>query len=249
MNSAEKQSAASKGRGLQASGITVRFGGLAALVDVSLEIRKRETLGLIGPNGAGKTTLLNAITGFQALESGRVMLDGVNGTSWSPAKWSRRGVVRTFQGARCFDRLTVRENVEVGAVATGQTRSRARSLARELLEQNGLGAYAGVVAGALPAGLRRRLGVARALACNPAFLLMDEPAAGLNEGERTELVEIIRQISSSSDCGILIVEHSMPVIMSVCSRLHVLDGGKTLMEGTPAEARQDPRVREAYLGD
>lgn len=233
---------------LRADGVSVQFGGLRALNDVTVRLVTGDLLGLIGPNGAGKTTLLNVLTGFQRPTSGQVTLDGESGSRWAPQRWVRQGVARTFQGARLFGRLTVRENVEVGAVAIGTSRSEAGERADELVATYGLREYAERPADTLPAGLRRRLGIARALASNPRFLLLDEPAAGLNQEEQTELVDLVRAISEKRSCGVMIIEHSMPVIMNLCRRLHVLDGGKTLMEGAPDEVRNDPDVRAAYLG-
>jgi len=233
---------------LRAESVSVDFGGLRALNDVTLALSTGDLLGLIGPNGAGKTTLLNVLTGFQRPTAGQVHLDGETGSRWTPQQWVRKGVARTFQGARVFGRLTVRENVEVGAVAVGASRVEAGEQADALVSHYGLGEYAQRRAETLPAGLRRRLGIARALASQPRFLLLDEPAAGLNDSERAELVGLVQEISDEGRCGVVIVEHSMPVIMRLCRRIHVLDGGQTLMEGTPEEVRNDPDVRAAYLG-
>lgn len=233
---------------LVAEGVTVRFGGLTALADVDFAVREGEIVGLIGPNGAGKTTMLNVLTGFVRATEGVVRLDGADVSSWSVEKLVRHRVARTFQGARVFGHLTVRENVEVGAVGQGVAMKVARRRAEELIETYHLGAYAESEASTLPAGVRRRLGIARALASAPRVILMDEPAAGLNEEERKELVRLVSQVRDSAGCGIGIVEHSMPVIMELCDRIQVLDGGRTIAMGTPAEVRRDPQVRAAYLG-
>ena len=233
---------------LSAEEVTVRFGGLTALDKVSFSVKEGEIVGLIGPNGAGKTTMLNVLTGFIRATEGRVGLDGQDVSGWSVEKLVRHRVARTFQGARVFGRLTVRENIEVGAVGQGTARKVARKRSEDLIETYDLGEYAGRLAATLPAGVRRRLGIARALASDPRLILMDEPAAGLNEAERTELVRLVSEIRATSGCGIGIVEHSMPVIMELCDHIHVLDGGRTLATGTPAEVRQDPQVRAAYLG-
>ncbi len=233
---------------LGAETVTVRFGGLDALQAVDFSVREGEIVGLIGPNGAGKTTMLNVLTGFIRPTEGRVTLNGQDVSSWSIEKLVRHGVARTFQGARLFGRLTVRENVVVGAVGQGVAMKAARRRADELIETYHLGDYAGRLAATLPAGVQRRLGIARALASDPRIVLMDEPAAGLNEAERPELVRLVREVRDSSGCGIAIVEHSMPVIMELCDRIQVLDGGRTLAMASPEEVREDPQVRAAYLG-
>jgi len=233
---------------LAAESVTVRFGGLTALASVDFAVREGEIVGLIGPNGAGKTTMLNVLTGFVRPTEGVVRLNGTDVSSWSIEKRVRHRVARTFQGARVFGRLTVRENIEVGAVGQGVAMKVARSRAAELIETYHLGDYAERLASTLPAGVRRRLGIARALASEPRVILMDEPAAGLNEAERKDLVRLVSQVRESSGCGIGIVEHSMPVIMELCDRIQVLDGGRTLAMGAPADVRRDPGVRAAYLG-
>ncbi|MEZ5076949.1 MAG: ABC transporter ATP-binding protein [Solirubrobacterales bacterium] len=233
---------------LIAESVTVRFGGLVALEDVTFSVREGEIVGLIGPNGAGKTTLLNVLTGFIPTSGGAVKLSGVDVSSWSPERLVRHHVARTFQGARLFGRLTVRENIEVGAVGQGTSMRVARERSAELIGTYRLGDYAERLASELPAGVRRRLGIARALASEPKLILMDEPAAGLNEAERSELVHLVSQVRESSGSGIGIVEHSMPVIMELCDRIQVLDEGRTIAKGTPTEVRQDAQVRAAYLG-
>jgi branched-chain amino acid transport system ATP-binding protein len=232
-----------------AVGVTVDFSGLTALDDVTFSVSAGEIVGLIGPNGAGKTTLLNVLTGFQEPTRGRVLLDEENDiTKWSAHRVARSGVARTFQGVRPFGALTVRENVEVGALGAGARRREARGRAEELLGEYGLGDLADLPASALPAGLQRRLGIARALASRPRVLLLDEPAAGLNEVEGDELVGLVSDVRARVGCAIVVVEHAMRVIMQLCERLHVLDGGSTLATGTPAEIRANQAVREAYLG-
>jgi branched-chain amino acid transport system ATP-binding protein len=233
---------------LIAESVTVRFGGLIALEDVNFSVKEGEIVGLIGPNGAGKTTLLNVLTGFIPASEGTVKLNGADVSSWPPERLVRHHIARTFQGARVFGRLTVRENIEVGAVGQGVSMKVARERSAELIETYRLGDYAERLASELPAGVRRRLGIARALASKPKLILMDEPAAGLNEAERSELVHLVSQVRVTSGSGIGIVEHSMPVIMGLCDRIQVLDEGRTLATGTPAEVRQDPQVRAAYLG-
>lgn len=233
---------------LRADRISVSFSGFAALSDVSFSAAEGEILGLIGPNGAGKTTLLNTLTGFQRPTSGRALLNGTDVSRWGPPRLARAGLSRTFQGVRPFGRLSVRTNIEIGALGVGTPRREARRRADELLREYRLEDFSAMPAIALPAGLQRRLGIARALASNPKVLLLDEPAAGLNEGEGDELVRLINSVREQRHCAIVVVEHSMRVIMSLCDRLHVLDGGETLATGTPAEIRANSKVREAYLG-
>lgn len=236
------------GAELRAESVTVSFSGLVALSDVTFGVSQGEIVGLIGPNGAGKTTLLNVLTGFQPPTGGRVLLNGRDVSGWSPQGLARAGLARTFQGVRPFGRLTVSDNVALGALGVGASRREARSRSERLLRQYGLEGYAGMTASALPAGLQRRLGIARALASQPRILLLDEPAAGLNEIEGDELVGLISRLRVDLDCAVVVVEHSMRVIMTLCDRLHVLDGGQTLAGGSPGEIRADPDVRRAYLG-
>jgi len=236
------------GRELRAESVTVSFSGLVALSDVTFGADQGEIVGLIGPNGAGKTTLLNVLTGFQPPTSGRVVLDDREVSGWSPQRLVRAGVARTFQGVRPFGRLSVRDNVALGALGVGESRRTAFRRSDELLQQYGLGRYSAMQAAALPAGLQRRLGIARALASAPRILLLDEPAAGLNEVEGDELVGLISQLRAEVGCAVIVVEHAMRVIMNLCDRLHVLDGGRTLAAGSPVEVRANSDVRRAYLG-
>jgi branched-chain amino acid transport system ATP-binding protein len=233
---------------LRTVGVTVEFEGLRALDAVDLELAHGGILGLIGPNGAGKTTLVNVMTGFQTPTRGDVRLGPVDLTRLAPHRLVREGVARSFQGGRPFSGLTVLESVEVAAVGSGKSRAEARELARSLLNRVGLVAKAGARASTLPYGDQRRIGVVRALATGPAFLLLDEPAAGLNEAEADELVAAIRRIRDDFGCGVLLIEHDMRVVMGLCERIHVLDYGRTISVGTPAEVRRDERVIEAYLG-
>jgi len=238
-----------KGTGvLEARGLKVHFGGVRAVDGVDLSLRKGEILGLIGPNGAGKTTLVNALSGFQRPTAGAVVLDGNDVTGWSPHRLARRGLTRTFQSVRLFPDLTVLENVELGAVAVGMWRPAARRWARDLLERLRLDDKAHLYGKGLPHGLERRLGIVRALAAKPSFLLLDEPAAGLNEQESDELVASLTLIRDDFSCALMVIEHDMRVIMRLCERIQVLDYGKTISIGTPAEVRSDPAVLTAYLG-
>jgi branched-chain amino acid transport system ATP-binding protein len=233
---------------LAAERISVRFGGLMANEDVSLALAPGEVLGLIGPNGAGKTTLVNTLSGFQRPHGGSVRLAGRDITGFAPAAFAQAGIVRTFQAVRLFRRLTVAENVEVGLVARGTSRTEARRRARAMLADLELLHCADLSASALSYGEERRVGLVRALALEPRFLLLDEPAAGLASAEAEKLQRSILSIRDHCGCGVLVIEHNMALVMSLCDRVHVLSGGKTIAEGLPDEIRADPTVRTAYLG-
>jgi ABC-type branched-subunit amino acid transport system ATPase component len=233
---------------LEGIGINVAFKGLRALSDVSLNVGAGELVGLIGPNGSGKTTFLNVLSGFQVPSGGEVRLRGANTRGWAPERLVQAGVSRTFQGVRAFGRLSVIENIEVGAIGKHTARRVARRRAAELVTELGLGEYAEMAANVLPAGVQRRLGIARALAAEPDFLLLDEPAAGLDDVETEEIIGFIGALRLARTCGIILVEHDMRVIMKLCDRVQVLNHGKTIAVGTPAEVRQNVSVLEAYLG-
>lgn len=235
-------------RTLAISGISKDFAGLRALDNVSLSLAQGEILGLIGPNGSGKTTLINVITGLYPASGGTVHADGIDITNKPPHLIARSGLARTFQTIRLFRELTVQENVEVAGVSMGLSRASARERADTVLEEMGLSGWKENLAGALPYGLERRVEVARALAMQPRFLLLDEPAAGLNEEESDDLLRILVSIPEAKGLGILIVDHDMRLIMRLCHRLHVLSYGRTIGEGTPEEVRAIPAVIEAYLG-
>jgi branched-chain amino acid transport system ATP-binding protein len=204
-------------------------------------------VGLIGPNGAGKTTLVNVVTGFDYPDSGRIELEERDVTRWSAARRGRAGLARTFQHGHAFRGLSVRENVEVAALGVGASGRTARRRAGELLEALGIAARADGLADALPHGDERKLGVARALATEPRFVLMDEPAAGLTEAEVPDLAAVVREVRERG-AGVLLIDHNVPLIMEVCDRIQVLDEGRTLAEGTPAEIRRNIDVVNAYLG-
>jgi branched-chain amino acid transport system ATP-binding protein len=233
---------------LEARGLKVHFGGVHAVDGVDLVLTKGEILGLIGPNGAGKTTLVNALSGFQKPTAGTVLMNGRDVTGLSPHRLARRGLARTFQSVRLFPSLTVLENVELGGVGVGMRRPAARKWARELLERLTLDDKADLYATGLPHGLERRLGIVRALAAKPTFLMLDEPAAGLNEQESDELVSSLMLIRDDFSCALVVIEHDMRLIMRLCERIQVLDYGRTISIGTPAQVRRDPAVLTAYLG-
>jgi branched-chain amino acid transport system ATP-binding protein len=234
---------------LRASAVSRSFEGVHALQDVTLELRRREVVGLIGPNGAGKSTLVNVLTGFDLPTSGAVELRDRDITRWSANRRARSGLTRTFQHSRSLRALSVRENVEVSALGVGLRTREARRRARELLELLGLAQQTDTPAGSLAQGDERRLGVARALVAEPDFVLMDEPAAGLPEAEVPDFAEVVRSVRDDHRAGVLLIDHNMALVMAVCDRIHVLDQGRTLAAGTPGEIRGDLNVAAAYLGE
>jgi len=233
---------------LRAIGVSRAFDGVLALEDVSLQLERHEVVGLIGPNGAGKTTLVNVLTGFDTPTGGSVELETRDVTGWTPYRLGRSGLARTFQHGHLFRELTVRENVEVAALGVGARGGEARARAGELLELLGLSGRAEEPAAVLPHGDERKLGVARALATRPRFVLMDEPAAGLHEAEVPDFAAVVLAVRDRFDAGVLLIDHNVPLIMEVCDRIQVLDQGRTLAEGTPAEIRANVEVATAYLG-
>jgi branched-chain amino acid transport system ATP-binding protein len=231
--------------------VTVRFGGVVALNNVSLAIDEGEIVGLIGPNGAGKTTAFNVITRIYSPESGRVTFDGANLLRAAPHAIVRRGIARTFQNLELFLPMTVLDNVLVGAHTTmhfgrGEAMGRARAL--EILSFLGLADVAFRRAAGLPFGTLKRVELARALISRPRLLLLDEPAGGLNHQKIGALAELIRNLRHEFALTVLLVEHHMNLVMAVSDRVHVLNFGRKLAEGTPAEVRSNPDVIESYLG-
>jgi branched-chain amino acid transport system ATP-binding protein len=234
---------------LRAAGLSRSFEGVQAVAGVDLELQRHEVVGLIGPNGAGKSTLVNLLSGFDVPSAGSVELEGRDITRWSAHRRGRAGLARTFQHSRSFRNLTVRENVEVAALGAGSPPREARRRASELVTLLGLDPYAEASAARLPHGDERRLGVARALATRPRFVLMDEPAAGLPEAEVPEFAGVVRAIRDEHETGVLLIDHNMALVMGVCDRIQVLDHGRTLAKGTPAEIRRNLDVAAAYLGE
>ena len=241
-------SAASPNAQLAVERLSVHFEGLAALSEVSLAVQRHEVFGLIGPNGAGKTTLVNCLTGFQRPSLGRVLLNGEDATGWQPDYFRRAGVARTFQSGRLFKDMSVLDNVEVTAVSLGHTRRAARQLALKLLGWIDLADKAHLLASALAYTDQRRVSIARALVITPAFLLLDEPAAGMSDSECEHLMALIRSIPQTFGCGVLLIEHNMRVVMGISNRIHVLDGGRTIAEDTPDKIQRHEGVLAAYLG-
>jgi branched-chain amino acid transport system ATP-binding protein len=234
---------------LRATDVTRAFAGVQALRGVSLALHRHEVVGLIGPNGAGKTTLVNVLTGFDFPSTGSVELAGRDITSWTPHRRGRIGLARTFQHSRSFAGLSVRENVEVAALGSGAGVRESRRRAGELLQLLGLDGRERQPAGSLPHGDERKLGVARALATRPRFLLLDEPAAGLPETEVPEFASVVRSVRDDHESGVLLIDHNMALVMQVCDRILVLDQGRALAEGSPAEIRANLDVAAAYLGE
>jgi branched-chain amino acid transport system ATP-binding protein len=236
------------GGSLRASSVSRSFAGVQALRDVSLELRQGEVVGLIGPNGAGKSTLVNILSGFDRPTHGRVLLEDRDVTRWPAYRRGRLGLARTFQHSHAFGGLSVRENVEVAALGVGASQRAAARRADELLDLLALSPYAHQPAATLAHGDERRLGVARALAAAPRFVLMDEPAAGLPEAEVPRFATAVSVIRDRG-AGVLLVDHNVALVLEVCERIHVLDQGATLAEGTPGEIRSHLGVAAAYLGE
>lgn len=223
------------------------YGKVAALTGVDLTLQAGEVVGLIGPNGAGKSTLINVISGYDRPDTGTVTLRGENVTQRSARDRCRRGLARTFQHGNLFSGLSVRENIEVGSLAKEGSSRIARETASEMMTLLEIEEWADRPAGALPHGVERRVGVARALASRPDFLLLDEPAAGLNEGEIAGFGHSVRQIAERGT-AVLLVDHNIRLILEVCDRIKVVVQGSNFLEGTPEEVRNDPDLADAYLG-
>jgi branched-chain amino acid transport system ATP-binding protein len=234
---------------LRATAVSRSFAGVHALRDVTIELHRKEIVGLIGPNGAGKTTLVNLMSGFDRPTSGKIEFDGRIVTRWRPHRRGRGGLARTFQHSHSFRGLSVRENVEVAALGVGASARSARKRADELLDLLDLRPYARRPAATLSHGDERKLEVARALAIEPRFVLLDEPAAGLPEADVPYFAAVLRWVRDERGAGVLLIDHNMALVMEVCDRIHVLDQGRTLAEGTPAEVRGNLDVASAYLGE
>jgi branched-chain amino acid transport system ATP-binding protein len=235
---------------LEARSIHKRYGGLAALADVDMTVAQGQFVAVIGPNGAGKSTLLNVLTGLAMPDQGQVLLNGKTITRMATNGRIRAGLGRTFQHGRVFSRLSVLENVMTGAaIRSDLSESGLRDASMEIIEQMGLAHEADEATGSLSYGRRRMVELARALACQPQVLLLDEPAAGLNSGEVDQLTDRLRQLRAAHGLAVVLIEHNMGMVMRLAERIFVLNFGCKIAEGTPAEIQANPNVLSAYLGE
>ena len=249
---------------LDVSHMSISFGGLRAIEDVSVQVNENEFVGLIGPNGAGKTTFFNSITGYIRPSEGKILFNGENLVRKPPSKIANYGISRTFQNIRLFPKMTVLDNVSIpmhstpkysvwaamlGLPSVKRVQIDTEKRALEFLSIMGLVEHKDRQAGTLPYGLQRRLEIARALAASPKLLLLDEPAAGMNNDECNELIELLRGIYKTFDLTVVMIEHHIDIVMKLCSRIYVLNLGKVLAEGTPKQIQTDPQVIKAYLGE
>lgn len=243
--------------------MTIAFGGLVAVDGVDLKVAPGEIWGIIGPNGSGKTTMLNLISGIYRPTGGEILLDGRRVEGASPSELVRLGIARTFQNLRLFPKMTVLDNVKVATycrtraglggifLATGSTTAEERQVHEEataMLEFMGLGTWAHSLPSDLSYGRRRLVEMARALATRPRLLLLDEPGAGMSQGEKEWLVELVQEIHAAGNMSIIVIEHDMKLISGLCQQVTVLNYGKVIAQGTPDEVREDQAVIEAYLG-
>jgi branched-chain amino acid transport system ATP-binding protein len=233
---------------LEVRDVTVAFDGLVAIDNVSLTVQRGHRMGLIGPNGAGKTTLINVLTGFQRPTAGGVFVNGFDVTNEKPHLRARRGIARTFQNVRLYKDYTVFGNLLANAIGVGFSHRTGIEFSQQVLDWMKLSHKGTHSASTLSYGEERRVGIARALVAQPKFLLLDEPAAGLDERECDELVQILSDIPERFNCGVLVIEHNMRLIRGVCDTIHVIDFGCTIARGTPKEVLENTVVIQAYLG-
>ena len=232
---------------LQVDAITMRFGGIVAIDNLSLDVKQGQILALMGPNGAGKTTTFHVIAGVHKPTSGRILFQGQDITAMRPDGRCRAGVARTFQITQPFEQLSVTENIMVGARPFHHSMAELRRASEAFADQVGLGDKLDAPAKGLSTGQRKRLELARAMATRPRLLLMDEVTGGVDMKSIPGLIDLVKSLRQGG-LTIVLIEHNMKVIMGVCQRIHVLDGGRSLAEGTPGEVQNDPDVRRAYLG-
>jgi branched-chain amino acid transport system ATP-binding protein len=233
---------------LSASGVSVAFEGLRALSNVTLDVPRENVTGLIGPNGAGKTTLVNVLTGFQKPTAGEVRLDGEPIGGVPPHRVRKKGIARTFQSGRLFQDLSVLDNLEVTGVGLGLSRREAAARADAMLDWIGISHLAERMAGGLPYTDERRVAIGRALMLEPAYLLLDEPAAGMSAEEAQDLASLIRRIIAEVKCGVLLIEHNIGLVLNICDHIHVLDSGEVIEVGPPSAIKASEKVRHAYMG-
>lgn len=238
------------GGGISAVAVSKQFAGLAALRDVDLSLTAGSRVGLIGPNGSGKTTLVNILSGFVTPTSGILSVGDHNVTGWPPYRIARLGIGRTFQHTRLFGRLTALENVEVGAVRARRRMSgrERRKRARATLEEVRVTEFAARPTSELSFGIRRKVEIARALAAEPRFLLLDEPAAGVPEAERAGLAAMITNVADQRGLGVMVIDHDLSFVTAICEHIVVLDAGSVIARGTPEAVADDPAVIAAYIG-
>lgn len=234
---------------LAATGIEKSFGALRVLDGVSISVARGEVVGLLGPNGAGKSTLVNTLSGYEQADGGSFVLDGQPLDRLTAPGRARAGLARTFQSARLFSGLSVAENAALGALGVGASPREATRRAGVALDMLGLTHVASHMSAGLPHGLARLAGLARAITAQPRYLVMDEPAAGLNEHEVPALLQALDNVRERVGCGMLLIEHNVSLVARACSRVAVMAAGSLIFEGSPHAATEDPAVRSAYLGD